>query len=650
MGPGGGRGPGARDVDPNSRPAIGKVLRRFWPFIRPYRWAIIAGTLCVVLATILQKVRPLIMRFIVDRVLTPFLGGEYDADLYATSLRLLVFAVWGMLVIAGLGAVISRFRMFIMQRAGASMVVDMRLFVYRHLQRLSLSYYESRQTGEIMSRVVGDVGSMEQLVTHVSDHVLTDILNLVVTIAILFALSCRLALVALIPVPFLMVIIWRFSGKIRPVYREVRDRMGKMTAKLQDNIAGIRVIKAFHTEGEESDRFERENREYYDMQIKGMRLWTTAFPLVRFVQGTGHILVTGVGGYMLLQPEPSISLGDLFAFNAYVIGLYGPIGSLFRIYNTILRSVAAGERVIEVLDSEPDVEDAADAVELPPVKGKVRMASVSFEYRDGERVLEDVTIEAAPGEVVALVGRSGAGKTTIVNLIPRFYDPTEGHIEIDGIDVRHVTQQSLRRQIAIVLQDAFLFNGTVLDNIRYSRSDATDEEVRAAAEAAFATEFIDKLPKGYETEIGERGVKLSGGQRQRISIARALLADRRILILDEATSMVDSEAEYLIQQALGRLMQGRTTFVIAHRLSTIRKADKIVALENGRVVECGDHETLLARNGAYAQMYQAQFRLALEDDDTETPGKISPGPGLVAGNGVPDLPLGSDDGGGGLLG
>jgi ABC-type multidrug transport system fused ATPase/permease subunit len=488
------------------------------------------------------------------------------------------------------------------------------VFLYNHLQKLSLTFYESRQTGEVMSRVTGDVNAVEDLVSNVSDRLLTDILSIVITLAILFSLSWQLALVSLVPVPALVLFVMWFSRAVRPIYRQIRDLMGGLTARLQDNVAGIRVIKAFNTEPEESSRFERENRRYFETQVKGIRLWTTAFPLMRFVPSTGLTAVTAVGAYMLLQKEPLITLGDFFAFTAYVRQLYDPIEGLFRTYDAVLRSVASGERVVEVLEEAPEIADGPDAVELPPARGHVRFQGVSFRYKTGKQVLQNVELEAKPGEVVALVGRSGAGKTSLVNLIPRFYDPAEGKVTIDGCDVKHVTQRSLRSQIAIVLQDAFLFSGTIKENIRYGKPAASDEEVFAAAKAAYAEEFIRTLPSGYDTEIGERGFKLSGGQKQRISIARALLADRRILILDEATSMMDSEAEYMIQKALARLMEGRTCFVIAHRLSTVRNATKIAVIENGQIAEVGDHTTLLRNNGAYATMYNAQFRLALEEE------------------------------------
>lgn len=638
--PGGGRYGSSRwekkrgDAEERPRPPLKKILKRLWPFIRPHIWAIAFGTVCVVLAELLRKANPLITRYLVDEALTPAIKNPWSQALYDDSLIKLKWALALMLVVSGGGALISRFRMYIMHRAGAGMVLNLRVYLYNHLQKLSLNYFESRQTGEIMSRVTGDVDAMDRLITHVSDHVLTDLLGITITLVILFSLSWQLALVCLIPVPLLLFLMWRFARAIRPLYRKIRDRMGEINAKLQDNLAGIRVIKAFHTEAEESKRFEGESREYFDMQMKGVRLWTGAFPLIRFVQGTGGLMVTAAGGYMLLQPDPLITLGDLFAFNTYVMQLYEPIGSLFRMYDTVLRSAASGERVIEVMDEQPEVPDDPNAQVLPPTGGHVRFENVSFKYQTGEQVLKSVDLEAKPGEVVALVGRSGAGKTSIINLIPRFYDPIDGRVTVDGYDVRHVTQTSLRSQIAIVLQDAFLFNGTVKDNIRYGKPDATDEEISAAARAAYAEEFIEGLPDGYDTEIGERGFKLSGGQKQRISIARALLADRRILILDEATSMMDSEAEYYIQKALEKLMEGRTCFVIAHRLSTVRNADKIAALEEGEIVEVGDHATLMEKNGAYAQMYNVQFRLALED---QANGQPAPARTPMAGGREPSL-------------
>ena len=597
---------------PKNIPSLKRLKRHFGRFLLQHKWAIALGTSCVTLGLLMSKLQPLIIRFLVDEALTPILKGPRTPELYLHSRWLVMITLGGMLVVSLLRSGISRLHMRTMRRAGAMLVRDLRLHVYNHIQKLSLRFYESQQTGDIMSRVTSDVAAMERLITGVSDRLLTDALNLVVTLMILLMLDWRLALVALIPVPFLLLIMRWFSKRVRPVYREVRDRFGSMNSRLQDNISGIRVIKAFNTEAHESGNFEEENNGFFDTQLKEIKLSSTAFPLIRFVDGLGAIMVTAAGSYMLLQPDPRITLGDLFAFNAFVMQLYHPIGTLFHVYNTVLRSLASGDRIADLLEEEPDVEDKKGAVDLPPVDGRVRFEGVSFHYIEGTPVLDEIDIEAKSGEIIALVGPSGTGKTSIVNMIPRFYDPVTGRILIDGHDLRDVTQASLRSQIAVVLQDPFLFNGTILDNIRYACPGADEAQVVKAAEAANAHEFILELSKGYETEIGERGVKLSGGQKQRVAIARALLADRRILILDEATSMIDSHAEYLIQKALAKLMKNRTTFVIAHRLSTVKHADKILVIKEGRIVEAGDHDALISRDDVYAEMYRAQFRLDQE--------------------------------------
>jgi subfamily B ATP-binding cassette protein MsbA len=475
-----------------------------------------------------------------------------------------------------------------------------------------------------MSRITGDVNALERIITEVGDRLLMELLSLGITVVILFWLDWRLALCALIPIPFMLLHMYIFSGKIRPLYRRIRDRHGALNARLQDNISGIRVIKAFHTEAAENAHFEEENASLFEVEMEGVRLWSFAFPLVSLITAMGAILVTGLGVYYLLQPEQSVSLGTLFAFQGYVMQLYQPIGHLFHMYNSVLQSFASGERVAEILESEPGVADAPEAIALPPIHGEVRFENVSFGYNETTTVLDGIDMLAKPGQAIALVGRSGAGKTSFVNLIPRFYDPTAGTVSIDGYDLRSVTQTSLRAQIGVVLQDPFLFNGTVMDNIRYARPDASEEQVQAAAEAANAHEFIAELPEAYNTQIGERGVKLSGGQKQRISIARAVLADRRILILDEATSMIDSHSEILIQSALERLMKGRTTFVIAHRLSTVRRADQILVLEGGKVCERGTHDELMRLAGIYSEMYRAQFPVE-EDSTTGRPRAGAPG-------------------------
>jgi ABC-type multidrug transport system fused ATPase/permease subunit len=385
--------------------------------------------------------------------------------------------------------------------------------------------------------------------------------------------------------------------------------LGDINARLQDSLSGIRVIQAFVQEDEELARFTVESENYYRARVEGVRYWSTFFPVMRFVAAMGTVLVLAAGAVMVVGG--SLTLGTLVAFLAYVTSFYEPLNRLTEVDNIFQEAIAAGERIFELLDQTAEIQDSAEATELPRLRGEVQFDDVHFRYGTGDKVLQNVSFHMAAGEMVALVGPSGAGKTSIANLLCRFYDPSNGKIAVDGYDLRTVTLDSLRSQVAVVLQDTFLFNTTIRENLLFGKPDASEEEVVAATRAAHAHDFITALPDGYETMIGERGVKLSGGQKQRLALARAILADPRILILDEATSSVDAEAEYLIQQALEAVLVNRTALVIAHRLSTIRDADKIIALEEGRIVEIGDHRELLERGGLYSQLYQRQLELAL---------------------------------------
>jgi ATP-binding cassette subfamily B protein len=544
-----------------------------------------------------QLLAPWIVRDMIGIVTDPEAGPE--AFQQVTRLALLALGVY--IVRGGLTFV----RSYMAHVAGWSVVADVRSDIYEHLQRLSLRFYEDKQTGQLMSRTINDSELIERLIAHAIPDVAVNVLMLVGVSLVLISMNWRLALLSMIPIPMIVIAMRGFAKYVRPAFRARQRELGELNAILNDNLSGIREIKAFTREHMESVNVREHIIRYRDSMLRALRLMATFHPFVEFASALGTIVLIYFGGQWVLNQ--TLSIEDLVAFFLYLEMLYQPVRILSQAWEGVQEATAGVERVVELLDEQPDVIERPDAIALPGrAKGAIVLGDVSFHYAQGDMVLENINLEIAPGSVVALVGPTGVGKTTLASLIPRFYDVCEGSITLDGIDIRDLTLKSLRQQISIVLQDVFLFHGTARDNIAFGRPGASEEEIVEVAKIANAHEFISQLPQGYDTLIGERGVKLSGGQRQRIAIARAVLKNAPVLILDEATSSVDTETELLIQQALERLMVGRTTVVIAHRLSTIRSADCIVVLQGSRIIEKGTHEELMARQGLYCYLSEVQ--------------------------------------------
>jgi len=570
-----------------------EAFKRLLLMTKKYYLRFILAAICMVIAGGLQSALPLISKPAIDKI---FVSKDMGA------LTWIPFAIVGIFLFKGL---CNYGQNILMSSIGLRIVADLRNKLYECIQRQSLSFFTGHPTGVLMSRITNDVLSVQSAASEAVTALVKDTFTLVCLVGVIFYMDWKLALLAMIVFPLTVYPIAWFGRKMRKVTTSTQITMGTLNSLLQETIAGTRIVKAFCMEKYESDRFGAENERLFKLNMKTVTINAISSPLMDFLGGLGIAAVIFYGGYNVVQGYSTP--GTFFSFIAALLMLYEPVKRLTNVNNTINQGIAGADRIFSIIDRVPDIIDKTDAQALPPIQNSIDLQNVSFRYEE-KPVLKNVNLTIRAGEVVAFVGMSGGGKTTLVNLIPRFYDVSEGRVLIDGLDIRDVTLSSLRGQIAIVTQQTILFNDTVRNNIAYGDICTTEEEIYKAAKAANAHDFIMKLPNGYDSNIGELGTKLSGGEKQRISIARALLKDAPILILDEATSSLDTEAEIEVQDALDNLMKGRTTLVIAHRLSTIRNADRIIALVNGEIVEEGNHDTLMARKGEYYRLYNLQFK------------------------------------------
>ncbi len=570
-----------------------KVLTRLLQYVKPYLGVTIGGLICSIIVAAIGLVPPYLTKTLVDEVV------------HTKSLQSLRMIVSGLFLAYGGQAIFGGLRIYLLRYLSSHIVFDIRQEAFEKAQYLTVSYYDKRSTGSIMSRINGDTRQLQNFIIQATQEMLVQILTLIGIGIIMFSMHWQLAILTLLPVPIIIFISKAFADKVHPIYHRVWRRRSRMNAVLSDSIPGIRVIKAFTGEDRAVAQYIQRGEDLLDEQLRVARMNSKFNPAIGFLVALGGLLVWGLGGYWVITQPDRLTLGTLVAFIGYMSQFYGPVAFLARMNDSVQQAATSAERVFEIIDAVPESK-VDDGIVLDNVDGELEFQHVTFYYEKGKNVLEDINLKIKSGETIGLVGSTGSGKSTIANLLMRYYEPTEGKILLDGVDLKDINIQSLRRHTGIVLQDPFLFRDTIANNIAYGNPDVSIEQIIEAAKVANAHDFISKLPDGYDTHLGERGIGLSGGERQRISIARAIIRDPNILILDEATSAVDTQTEKLIQEAIDRLVQNRTTIIIAHRLSTLRKADKIVVLEDGRIAEVGTHNELMKKRGKFYKMIQMQ--------------------------------------------
>ncbi len=568
--------------------------KRLGAYIKPYKKAVFKTLFVIILANLASMLGPYFTKIAIDQVI-PQKNLSLLLILGAISLFSLVIIGWCM-----------RYRIYAITEIGQDILKDMRFSIFEHLQKLPFSYFDSRPHGKILIRVVNYINTLSDLLSNGLINLISDLFNVIITLIFMLFIDVKLTLYSLLLLPVLFVMVLFIQGKQRKAYQELSNKQSNLNAYIHESISGIKITQSFAREDENFQIFNEVSEEYRQSFMKAVRVQYLLWPAVQNISVITTCFIYFVG---IRQLGVSVTTGTLIAFIGYINNFWNPVINIGNFYNSLITATAYLERIFETMDVVPEIQDAPHAIALPPIKGTVDFQHVYFRYEEGKNILTDVSFHIEPGQTIALVGPTGAGKTTIINLLSRFYDVNEGAVKIDGYDVRDVTLRSLRKQMGVMLQDTFIFSGTIIENIRYGNLAATEEEVIQAAKIVRAHDFIKDLKDGYETVVEERGSTLSAGQRQLISFARALLADPKILILDEATSSIDTKTEELLQEGLQQLLKGRTSFIIAHRLSTIKNSDKIFYIDGGRIVEEGSHDQLMAKHALYHHLYQSQYDL-----------------------------------------